>query len=127
MNRRKHVRFHVELRCSFAGDQFAGEGTVLDLSMEGCRVRSDTPVLTGVYMEVFLTLLGQIPPLPIELAVVRWSPGSVFGLEFIRITDRHQARLRRYVQDLEQVLMARVPPASAGGHDEPRVSEGWTT
>lgn len=124
MNRRKHVRFHVELRCSFAGDQFDGEGTVLDLSMEGCRVRSATPMLKGVYMEVFITLLGQIPPLPIELAVVRWSPGSVFGLEFIRITDRHQARLRRYVQDLEQALMARVPLASAGGHDEPRVSEG---
>ena len=123
MNRRKHVRFHVELRCSFSGDQFDGEGTVLDLSMEGCRVRSDTPVLNGVYMEVFITLLGQIPPLPIELAVVRWSSGSVFGLEFIRITDRHQARLRRYVQDLEQTLMARVPATSAGGNDEPGVSE----
>ncbi len=123
MNQRKHVRFHVELHCSFVGDQFAGEGTVLDLSMEGCRVRSDTPTLKGVYMEVFITLLGQIPPLPIELAVVRWSPGSVFGLEFIRIADRHQARLRRYVQDLEQALMATVPPASAGDNDEPRMSE----
>lgn len=115
MNRRKHVRFQVELRCAFMGDQFAGEGTVLDLSMEGCRVRSDTPVLTGVYMEVFITLLGQIPPLPIELAVVRWSPGAVFGLEFIRITDRHQARLRHYVQDLEQALMTMGPAPSTGG------------
>lgn len=123
MNRRKHLRFHVELRCSFAGDQFAGEGTVLDLSMEGCRVRSDTPVLTGVYMEVFITLLGQITPLPIELAVVRWSPGSVFGLEFIRITDRHQARLRHYVQDLEQMLMALGPATSTGVGHEPGLSE----
>ena len=123
MSRRKHVRFQVELRCAFVGDQFTGEGTVLDLSMEGCRVRSDTPVLNGVYMEVFITLLGQIPPLPIELAVVRWSPGAVFGLEFIRITDRHQARLRHYVKDLEQALMARVHPTSMGGDDEPGMSE----
>lgn len=124
MNRRKHVRFHVELRCSFAGDQFTGEGTVLDLSMEGCRVRSDTPVLKGVYMEVFITLLGQIPPLPIELAVVRWSPGSVFGLEFIRIADGHQTRLRHYVQDLEQALMTMDPAISARGSDEPGMSAG---
>jgi len=124
MNRRKHVRFHVELRCSFAGDQFTGEGTVLDLSMEGCRVRSDTPMLKGVYMEVFITLLGQIPPLPIELAVVRWSPGSVFGLEFIRIADRHHARLRRYVQDLEQALVAMDTATSARGSDELGMSAG---
>jgi hypothetical protein len=105
MNRRKHLRFHVELRCSFVGDQFTGEGTVIDLSMEGCRVCSDIPVLKGAYVELFIILLGQIPPLPVELAVVRWSPGPVFGLEFIRIADGHQARLRHYVQDLHTRLL----------------------
>jgi hypothetical protein len=70
MTRRKHLRFHVELRCSFAGDRYAGKGTVLDLSMEGCRVLSETPALKGAYVELFLTLLGQIQPLPVELAVI---------------------------------------------------------
>lgn len=115
MNRRKSSRFHVELRCTFAGDQYTGEGTVLDLSMEGCRVRSNTPVLKGAYVELFINLLGQILPLPVELAVIRWSAGPVLGLEFIRIADGHQARLRHYVQDLEQVLMAMVPATSRRG------------
>lgn len=123
MNRRKSPRYQVELRCTFAGDQYTGEGTVLDLSMKGCRVRSDTPVLKGAYVELFITLLGQIPPLPVELAVIRWSTGPVSGLEFIRIADGHQARLRHYVHDLEQVLMAMVPATSMGGGDEPGVSE----
>jgi hypothetical protein len=106
MNRRKSPRFQVELRCSFMNDQVTGEGTVLDLSMEGCRVRSDTPVIQGMYVELFISLLGQIPPLPVELAVIRWSAGPVVGLEFIRIAGGHQARLRHYVQDMEQALMA---------------------
>jgi PilZ domain-containing protein len=114
VNRRKHPRFQVELHCVFAGDQATGEGTVLDLAMEGCRVRSDTPAPNGAYVEVFITLHGQIVPLFIELAVIRWSAGPLFGLEFIRIAEGHQARLRNYVQDLELALMARVPTTSRG-------------
>jgi c-di-GMP-binding flagellar brake protein YcgR len=123
MNRRKYSRFHVELQCSFVGDQYTGEGTVLDLSMEGCRMRCDTSLLKGAYVELFINLLGQIPPLPVGLAVIRWSTGTEFGLEFIRIADRHQVRLRRYVKDLEQALMAKVPAASTGSGDETGMSE----
>lgn len=124
MNRRKSPRYHVELRCAFAGDRYTGEGTVLDLSMEGCSVRSDTPFLKGAYIELFITLLGQIPPLPIELAVIRWSAGPLSGLEFIRIADGHHARLRHYVQDLEQTLLTMDPATSARGRNEPSMSEG---
>jgi c-di-GMP-binding flagellar brake protein YcgR len=123
MHRRKYPRFHVELPCSFVGDEYTGKGTVLDLSMEGCRIRCDTSLLKGAYVELFITLLGQIPPLPIELTVIRWSTEPVFGLEFIRIADRHHARLRRYVQDLEQALMVKVPAASTGSDDETGMSE----
>ena len=122
MNRRKHPRFDAELRCSFVGDTYTGEGTVLDLSMEGCRVRSNTPLLKDAYVDLFITLLGQIPPLPVELAVIRWSERSVFGLEFIRIADRHQARLRRYIQDLDQALRAMGPVLSTGGGAESALS-----
>ena len=123
MKRRKHLRFHVELQCSFTGDQYAGKGTVLDLSMEGCRVLSETPLLKGWYVDLRITLLGQIQPLPVELAVIRWSAGPVFGLEFIRIADGHQARLRHYVQDLEQALMTMGPATSTEVGHEPGVSE----
>ena len=85
-------------------DQFTGEGTVLDLSMEGCKVSSNRPVI-DVYMEMFIYFPEQIPPLPVELAVIRWSKGPILGLEFIRIADRHQARLRQHLQDLERTLM----------------------
>ena len=68
--------------------------------------------------------MGQIPPLPVELAVIRWSVGPLSGLEFIRIADGHQARLHHYVQGLEQALMAMVSAISAGGGDKPGTSQG---
>jgi hypothetical protein len=86
-------------------------------------MRCDTSLLKGAYVELFINLLGQIPPLPVGLAVIRWSTGTEFGLEFIRIADRHQVRLRRYVKDLEQALMAKVPAASTGSGDETGMSE----
>src|SRR6476660_9333324 len=103
MIRRKSQRFSVKLQCSFMNDQFTGEGTVLDLSMEGCKVFSDRSVVV-VYMEMFIYLPKQIHPLPIELAVVRWSKGPIIGLDFIRVADRHQARLRQHLQGLERTL-----------------------
>ena len=114
MNRRKYPRFQVELRCVFVSDQYTGEGTVLDLAMQGCCMHSDTPVPQGMYVRVVITLLGQRAPLPVELAVIRWSRERVFGVEFIRIADEQQARLRHYVQDLEQALMVMVPATSTG-------------
>jgi hypothetical protein len=100
---RKSQRFSVKLQFSFMTDQFTGEGTVLDLSMEGCKLSSHRSVIDG-FMEMFIYLPEQIPPLPIELAVIRWSKGPILGVEFIRIADRHQARLRQHLQDLERVL-----------------------
>jgi hypothetical protein len=123
MNRRKHLRFHVELPCSFVGEWYDGKGTVLDLSMEGCRMRSAIPLLKGAYVDLFITLLGQIQPLPIELAVIRWSAGPVSGLEFIRIADGDQVRLRHYLQDLEQMLRALGPTTSTVVGHEPGRSE----
>lgn len=115
MNRRRSQRFYLELRCSFVYDQSIREGAAIDLSMEGCRIRSSELLVRGQYVELFIYLLGQIPPLPVELAVVRWSTGTECGLEFIRIADGHQARLRNYVKNLGQALM---PNDIKGGCDE---------
>lgn len=115
MNRRRSQRFQLVLRCSFAYEQSTGEGAALDLSMEGCRMRSNAPLVKGQYVELFINLLGQILPLAVELAVIRWSAGTECGLEFIRIAEAHQARLRNYVKDLGQALM---PHDMTGGSNE---------
>ena len=112
MELRKNLRFAVQLPLSFKGDKIAGEGVafnislegcgvVLNLSLEGCAVGSDTSIRQGTYLELCIQTYQQDLPIEVELAVVRWSEGREFGLEFIRITAEEQERLRRFVKTLE--------------------------
>src|SRR5437879_13688017 len=46
---RKHTRFHVDFRSTFSGTTvLEGDGTVLDLSLGGCRVESAASVQAGL-------------------------------------------------------------------------------
>jgi len=112
MELRKNLRFAVQLPLSFKGDQIAGEGVVFNLSLEGCgvvfnlslegcAVGSDTSIRQGTYLELCIQTYQQDLPIEVELAVVRWSEGREFGLEFIRIRAEEQDRLRRFVKTLE--------------------------
>jgi len=48
MDIRKHTRFTVHFQSSFSsGQRLEGEGTVLNLSVGGCKVQSDTRVSSG--------------------------------------------------------------------------------
>ena len=42
MEGRKHTRFAVQLPVSFRGDQLSHEGTILNLSAEGCAITSES-------------------------------------------------------------------------------------
>ena len=50
MEGRKHTRFSVQLPVSFSGDQLSNEGTILNVSAEGCAITSDTVPGDGVYL-----------------------------------------------------------------------------
>lgn len=101
MESRKYARFQVELECSFSGDHIVGDGQVVDLSMGGCKIRSDATIPTGTYLELRAYLPDQDSSLKIDLAVARWSIGRECGLEFIRTQTEQQEQLRRLVQSLE--------------------------
>lgn len=82
----------------FAGDHFIGEGTVLNMSVPGCAVRSKVSVRAGDYLELRVIVLEEGVPLRIHLARVRWSQGKTFGVEFIRMPGSDQVRLGRMVK-----------------------------
>ena len=49
-------------------------------------------------------------PMRIDLGVVRWVKGAIAAIEFIRMTQEDQIRLRRYVGYVEK----RPQPSSLG-------------
>ena len=101
MEGRKHSRFAVQLPLSFRGDQLSHEGTILNVSAEGCAITSETVADVAVYLQLTMQLLEQEEPVQIDLAAVRWSSATRFGVEFIKIRPEEGERLKKFVKMLE--------------------------
>ena len=102
MEQRKHLRFHVQFRSSFSSiAMVGGEGSVVDLSIRGCRIESPTDVQPGASLEVRIATIEHEPPIQIQQALVRWSRGRQFGLEFVTMAPEEWARLQHTVKQIE--------------------------
>ena len=108
MEQRKYVRYQVEYGASFSGDKISAQGLILDLSSLGCKVRTKVPVEKGEFLGVLIDVPRYEVPLHIALAVVRWSQGHEFGLEFIRMNPDQQERLREVIRKEELKTMLHV-------------------
>ena len=102
MDIRKHARFTVHFQSSFSsGQRLEGEGTVLNLSVGGCKVKSDTRVPLGTDVRLHI-MMQEEQPLEIKRAAVRWVRGQEFGLEFTFVEADEELRLRLFVQTFER-------------------------
>ena len=101
MEGRKHTRFAVQLPVSFSGDRLSHDGTFLNLSGEGCAITSETIAGPAAYLELTMQLREQEKPVQVDLAAVRWSSATRFGVEFIKIRAEEKERLTKFVKALE--------------------------
>ncbi|MFO0768687.1 MAG: PilZ domain-containing protein [Nitrospiraceae bacterium] len=77
-------------------------GSLLDLSLRGCRIFSTTAVLPGTTLQLQVHLSENAPPLTIDQGIVRWCRDKHFGLEFSTLKPDEWARLQQTVKVLEQ-------------------------
>ena len=102
MEQRKNPRFPVRFRSSFTSlNVVGGDGSITDLSLRGCRVESQIEVRPGTSLELRIHPSEHEPPLHIQEAVVRWSRGQQFGVEFVTLAPEEWARLQHTVTHLE--------------------------
>ena len=104
MEGRKHIRFAVQLPVSFNGDQLSDGGTILNLSAEGCAITSESVASAKAYLQLTIQLREQEEPVQVDLAAVRWSSATRFGVEFIKIRPEEGERLKRFVKVLELTM-----------------------
>ena len=102
MELRETPRFRVEFRSAFSGEHIEGEGKMLNLSMDGCKIESDM----SVQKDNVLALRVHVPqfayPIQVEQAAVQWTKGKEFGLQFIRVLPEGLKLLHRLITDLDQ-------------------------
>ena len=104
-----NVRGQERTRCSrtdfrtfFSNGYLEGEGTLVNLSTQGCRIDCPTEIETGASLELWLFLPDYDWPLKIDKAEVRWKDGDVLGVEFLSLRPSQRDRLRRLLLDLNQ-------------------------
>lgn len=102
MEQRRHDRVRVEYPASVSGSSHRAEGTILNLSMGGCRVRTTRIVKKDDCLGLLIEIPQYNRPLYVSRAEVRWSDGRDFGMEFIQMEMEDQQRLGETIRAIEK-------------------------
>ena len=102
-DRRTVPRFRVQFRTlvSVNGRAIETRGSILDLSLGGCRVEAPLVVEPSILLELRIYIPGLDWPLMVDGAVVQWVKGHTFGLRFLRLRQTEQGRLAEVISWLE--------------------------
>lgn len=94
-DRRITPRFRVDFRTVIAAHNTRMEhtGSVLDLSLIGCRIEAPIPVHQSLIMELRIYVPDLDWPIIVDAAVVQWVEGNTFGLYFVRLRPTQGDRL----------------------------------
>lgn len=70
-----------------------GAGTLCNLSLRGCAVRSDIPVSDNMLVTLRLTPSEGGALIVIEMGRVRWATTKEFGVEFMMVLPKERKKL----------------------------------
>ena len=104
--KRQQPRFTSQFRSTISGGQGEGQGRTLDLSIGGCKIETDFPVVVGAAFECRIYVPGLDWPLRIDEAEVRWVKGNTFGIQFKKLHPDEEANLKRVIANLNEELQA---------------------
>lgn len=115
MQPRCRIRVLVDYPTNIHSDHGTGEGLLLDLSLSGCRLRSDIALTAGSYLALQIIVSPELPALTMEVAVIRWAKDGLLGVEFIRYNEGDRERIA--------YLVAALPPAETPTLPDPAPSQ----
>lgn len=102
VERRRIARVPVSFKLMYSGimrgDVLMGDGTVVDLSKDGLRIRGNFPVRVGMELTMFLYLPDGNDPLFVLETNVAWTSGNLFGVEFKKMCLREGNRLHAFLR-----------------------------
>ena len=79
-----------------------GDGTLIELSREGCRLLSDIPLKIGERHHLILQVSKKSHPIIVEAAVVRWIREHTHGLKFTSIQPIQESHLQEQLRELRR-------------------------
>ncbi|WHZ23484.1 MAG: hypothetical protein OJF47_002596 [Nitrospira sp.] len=102
MERRDSPRYEIEVPLTFSGHAIAGSGLITSLSNEGCHVVSEESLTTRACLSLQVEFPAPYEPFTVEIAEVRWTNATGFGLVFVHVHAEERARLQRFIDWLKR-------------------------
>ncbi len=94
-------RVRIRLSASLSGQSYRAPGTVVCLSLFGCRVRSKHVFHKNEFVGVLIHVRDCEHPVYISCAEVRWSEGPELGLQFINVELADRRRLSEVIRAVQ--------------------------
>jgi len=69
------------------------DGTLVDLSRQGARLRINRLFEPGQKLTLMLNLPWEEPPVEVRLAAVKWMKDNNVGIEFLKVGDDDRVSL----------------------------------
>lgn len=90
----------------------SGEGRLLDLSVEGCRIECAHHLPVNTYLSLRLIISPKEMPVLVDLAAIRWTRGTVCGIHFLSLQPLQAARLKTFLASAKSQDQTNTPDAS---------------
>lgn len=102
MERRDGPRYEIEVPLTFSGNAIVGSGFITSLSTEGCHVVSEESLPARACLSLHVEFPTPYEPFTVEIAEVRWTDATGFGLVFVHVHAEERARLQRFIDWLRR-------------------------
>lgn len=99
-DRREYERLPIQAWSTLWYQDRQREARVTDLSIAGCSIETDTPVPEGEVIQLRLEARGDDRPIVVDRAVVRSAQAGRLGVQFIRVQEDEEGRLRHYLYEV---------------------------
>lgn len=99
-DRREYDRMEINFPLTFFGQDISGEGTIINVSMGGCSLRTQTKLETGAILNLSLQISKDVSPVIIDAGVVRSVRAGIAGIEFLLWQQSERERLQLFVRGL---------------------------
>lgn len=102
VTRRIAVTGEASVRLVLSED--SDDGTLLDLSRQGARLRINRLFEPGQKLGLMLNLPWEEPPIEVRLAAVKWMKDNEVGIEFLKIEHDDRVSLDVFLAARSNVL-----------------------
>lgn len=96
-DQREYERIPARFAVSFSGDRIKGQGNLVELSMGGCSLQTETRLTPGELLQLSFKTSEHDAYIHVEGIVVMSMRPPTVGVEFLRLQTPQQEALRQFV------------------------------